>query len=120
MRPPLTLIGIVKPKTGCRVPRREGLRPTGSHRAGIGVLRREELGPTGSHRVRFESHPRKELRPTGSHTYGDTCLVESAILGLENAHASGFNVACPPQFYKFKGGFKGALRGLERGLKGGL
>ena len=49
MGPPLTLISIVKTQTGCRVPRREGLGPTGSHRVPpnpIWVPRREELGPT--------------------------------------------------------------------------
>ena len=71
MGPPFTLISIVKPKRGVerRVPRREGLGPTRSHRVPpnpVRVPRREELG-TGSHRARFGSHRRKELGPTGSH-----------------------------------------------------
>ena len=90
-----------KTQTGCRVPRREGLGPTGSHRAPpnpIWVPRREELGPTGSHRARFGSHRREELGPTGPHQVRIGMRARlvgwSAILGPKKVHASGFNIAC--------------------------
>ena len=102
---PLTLISIViiKPKRG-----------VGSHiEKGW-----DSSGPTASLRTRFGSHIEKSWVPPSPiwvpdlgpsiekssepprvppSTYRDTCKAggfEGAILGLENTHASGFNITC--------------------------
>ena len=92
-----------KTQTGCRVPHREGLGPTsGPNRvppSPIWVSRREELELTGSHRARFGSHRREELGPTGFHQVrigirARLVVLRARFLGPENAHTSGFNIAC--------------------------
>ena len=76
---------------------REGLGPVGSHRVPPNPIwdpRREELGPTEPNLGPTVEKSSDRVPPN---TYQDTCKVggfEGTILGLENAHASGFNIVC--------------------------